>query len=390
MEAPEFGEALRALYGFGPGEVMASLAHLIRRAGAVDTVVYLVDFAQTTLIPVPDQGGRVHPPVDEPVPDSPAGRAFAERSLISTSTDDGTRVWVPIVEGSEYTGVLGLTLGGGLDDQDRRRCEELGLLAGAAISLAAQSTDLFALVRHRKSMSLPASLQWDLLPPLRVKTPEAASTGLLEPAYDVGGDCFDHAVTGSTFNVAIMDAMGHGLSSSILSSLALGSYRRDRREGQSLAIIHERIDAVVAGQFGREAFVTGQLAQLNLRSGELTWVNAGHPMPLLVRDGEVINTLFCQPSLPWGLEGQLREQAIEQLRPGDAVVFYTDGVVEGRSAQGESFGINRFVSAIEQAARSRIGSDVVLRRALDGVLAFQDHRLRDDATVLWLDWSGGG
>jgi serine phosphatase RsbU (regulator of sigma subunit) len=328
--------------------------------------------------------------VDEPVPDSPAGRAFAERSLISASTDDGTRVWVPIVEGSEYTGVLGLTLGGGLDDQDRRRCEELGLLAGAAISLAAQSTDLFALVRHRKSMSLPASLQWDLLPPLRVKTPEAASTGLLEPAYDVGGDCFDHAVTGSTFNVAIMDAMGHGLSSSILSSLALGSYRRDRREGQSLAIIHERIDAVVAGQFGREAFVTGQLAQLNLRSGELTWVNAGHPMPLLVRDGRVISTLFCQPSLPWGLEGQLREQAIEQLRPGDAVVFYTDGVVEGRSAQGESFGINRFVSAIEQAARSRIGSDVVLRRALDGVLAFQDHRLRDDATVLWLDWSGGG
>ena len=58
----------------------------------------------------------------------------------------------------------------------------------------------------------------------------------LEPAYDVGGDCFDHAVNGPTIDVAIMDAMGHGLTSSIISSLAVGSYRHDRREGQSLAV----------------------------------------------------------------------------------------------------------------------------------------------------------
>jgi serine phosphatase RsbU (regulator of sigma subunit) len=389
MDAPEFGEALRALHDLGPSDVIDSLAHLNRRSGALDVVAYLADFAQTTLVPIPDRGVHVDLPVGQPVQGTPAGQAFTHRTLISTSIDEGVRVWAPIIEGSECTGVLALTLTGGLDNEIRRRCEELGLMAGAAIALAARSTDLFNLIRRRKSMSLPASLQWDLLPPLRITTPEAASTGLIEPAYEVGGDSFDHAVTGFTFDVAIMDAMGHGLDSSIVSSLATGSYRHDRREGQPLGIIHERLDAVLASRFEGKAFVTGQLSRLDLRTGELSWVNAGHPMPLLVRGGRVAGLLSCQPSLPWGLGGRLLEQAVEHLRPGDAVVFYTDGVIDGRSPDGESFGLDRLVNSIEQTASSRIGSEISLRTAIEGVLAFQDHHLRDDATIVWLDWHPG-
>lgn len=389
MEVPDFGEALRAVHELGPSDVIDSLAHLNRLAGALDVVAYLVDFAHTTLVPIPDRGAHADLPVGVPVSGTPAGEAFTGRIVVGRSIDGGTRVWAPIVEGSECTGVLALTLVGAFDNEARRRCEDLGLMAGAAISLAARSTDLFNLVRRRKSMSLPASLQWDLLPPLRVKTPEAVSTGVIEPAYDVGGDSFDHAVTGYTLDVAIMDAMGHGLDSSIVSSLAMGSYRHDRREGQGLEVIHERLDAVLADRFGGRAFVTGQLARLNLYSGELSWVNAGHPKPLLVREGHVIRSLSCRPSLPWGLGGRLREQAVEQLRPGDAVVFYTDGVVDGRSPDGESYGLERFIDSIERSASSRLESEITLRQAVDGVLSFQDHRLRDDASIVLVDWSHG-
>jgi serine phosphatase RsbU (regulator of sigma subunit) len=254
------------------------------------------------------------------------------------------------------------------------------------IAVTARQTDLFNLVRRRRSMSLPASLQWDLLPPLRIDAPEGYSTGLLEPAYDVGGDSFDHAVNGFTLDVAIMDAMGHGLDSSLTAALAVGSYRHDRREGQPLSVIHRRLDAALAARFAGRSFVTGQLAQLDLRTGVLTWVNAGHPRPLLVRHGRFVDALSCRPSLPWGIGSELAEQAEEQLQPGDVVVFYSDGVVEGRSAEDALFGLDRFITGIERAVASSVSADLVLRRIIHDVLSHQDDRLRDDATILWMEW----
>jgi serine phosphatase RsbU (regulator of sigma subunit) len=385
LEIPTFGDTLRALRDLGPSDITDSVVGLLTRSGAVDIVVYLADFAQTTLVPIPDRYAHVDLPESEPIQGTAAGKAYIQRDLVTAALEEGTRVWSPIVEGPEYTGVLALTVPGPWDDGVRAQCEELGMLVGAAITIAARYTDLFNMIRRRKAMSLPASIQWDLLPPLQLRTSEALSTGILEPAYDVGGDTFDHSVTGSRLDVAIMDAMGHGLSSSIASSLAMGSYRHDRREGQSLAETHARLDAVIGAQF-QEAFVTGQLAQLDLRSGEFVWVNAGHPPPLLVRGGSVEGPFACRPSRPWGLGGVLQEQATGQLWPGDSVIFYTDGVVEGRSPGGQPFGLGRFIDAIEAATASGTPSDIALRRAIDDVLAFQEQRLRDDATIVWVTW----
>ncbi|MHB1535114.1 MAG: PP2C family protein-serine/threonine phosphatase [Acidimicrobiales bacterium] len=388
LDTPDYGEALRALHDLAPTAVADSLSGLAHSAGAVDVVIYLVDFEQAVLTPLPARGSHVSLPVGEPVSGSVAGCAFTEQRLLSEPRPEGTRVWVPILEASDCTGVLALTVGVELDDALRARCEELGMLAGCTISLGARYTDLYNLVRRRKAMSLPASMQWDLLPPLRLKTPEVTSTGVLEPAYDVGGDCFDHAVNGFDLDLMILDAMGHGLSSSVSSGLAIGTYRHDRREGQSLAVMHQRLDQVIFSQFQGEAFVTGQLARLALRSGKLTWINAGHPPPLLVRGGRVEKALACRPSLPWGLGGPLEQQCTESLQPGDAVLFHTDGVTEGRSPEGEPFGIGRLIELVERAASSARRSSLILRRLVHEVLSYQDQRLRDDATMLWVAWPG--
>lgn len=386
MDPLELGPTLRSLQQLAPSDITDGLIQVAGLMGANDTTIYLVDFEQSTLNPVPDRGAHVESPIGIVTEGTLEGRSFVERRLVSETTGGLTRVCVPILEGSDCTGVVALTLTGDLDDGARRRSEELGLLAGAAIAIAACYTDLFNLVRRRKAMSLPASLQWDLLPPLRLLTTEVTSCGVLEPAYDVGGDIFDHAVNGFSVDLAIMDAMGHGLQSSILSSLAVGSYRHDRREGQPLGIIHDRLDGVLADSFGGERFVTGQLARLDVQSGRLTWTNAGHPLPLHVRGGRVLGSLSCRPSLPWGLGGVLAEEAVEELEPGDSVVFYTDGVIEGRPPGGDQFGIDRFVDIIEQSSASTIASDVILRTAINNILEYQDRRLRDDATIVWLTW----
>ena len=386
MDIPDYGAALRALQELAPTAVIDSLAGVAQRAGAVDVVIYLVDFEGLVLTPLPSRAAHVEIPVGEAVLDSLAGQALRERRIVSQALPEGTRVWVPILEGSECTGVLALTLDADLDDDVRARCEELGMLAGCAISLAARSTDLFNLMRRRKEMSLPASMQWDLLPPLRLDAGEVISTGALEPAYDVGGDCFDHAVNGYTFDVAILDAMGHGLGSSLMSGLAVGTYRHARREGRSLATIHARLDEVLARQFAGESFVTGQIARLDLENGHLSWINAGHPAPLLVRAGRVVRELACRPSLPWGLGGPLEEQASDALEPGDAVLFYTDGVVEGRSPAGTPYGVDRLVDLVERTTASPQPPAAILRLLIHEVLDYQDRRLRDDATIVWVSW----
>ena len=359
---------------------------LARKAGAVDVVTYLVDFEQAMLFPVPDRDVHVEMPEGEVVDGSLAGRAFTERRPVTEASGGLLRHWVPVLEGSECTGVLMLTVEDELDPEMIRRSEELGMLVGAVISITARQTDLFNAVRRRRSMSLPASLQWDLLPPLHINTPEGSSTGLLVPAYDVGGDCFDHAVNGFTMDVAIMDAMGHGLASSLTSALAMGSYRHDRREAQPLAVMHQHLDGVLSDRFHGKAFVTGQLGRLDLVTGRLDWVNAGHPRPLLVRKGKVVDQLVCQPSLPWGLGGGLLEQAEAALEPGDSVVFYSDGAVEGRASDDVVFGLDRFAALIEEAVAQRAAPTHLLHRALDRIVRFQGDRLRDDATVLWLEW----
>jgi serine phosphatase RsbU (regulator of sigma subunit) len=386
VNVPEIGDILRALRGLAPSDATERMTALARSAGALDVVAYLVDFEQTTLVPVPDRGVHIDMPEGLPVDASVAGRALALRRVVSEPTPQGTRLWVPILEGSECTGVLMLTVGTDAGDETLERGEEIGMLAGAVIAITARQTDLFNMVRRRRAMSLPASMQWDLLPPLHITTHEGMSTGLLVPAYDVGGDSFDHAVNGFTMDVAIMDAMGHGLTSSMTSALAMGSYRHDRREGQPLRVMHEQLDAVLDGRFQGRVFVTGQLAQLDLRSGQMAWVNAGHPRPLLLRRGQVVEQLGCRPSLPWGLGGSLVEQAESALQPGDTVVFYSDGVVEGRSGDDALFGIDRFVDIIEQAAGAGSSPQLTIRRALQEVVLFQGEQLRDDATIVWLQW----
>jgi hypothetical protein len=106
---------------------------------------------------------------------------------------------------------------------------------------------------------------------------------ILEPAYDVAGDSFDYAINDNIVHLTVIDAMGHGLNAAILATLAISVYRHARRAGVGLAELHGLIDAAVDQQFGPDQFVTAQMVRLDIATGRLQWVNAGHPAPLLIR-----------------------------------------------------------------------------------------------------------
>lgn len=381
------GLALLRARDVDPAAVPAILAMAAGELGATDVVVYLVDFGQTVLEPLSDFNTHADVAAAEEVATTMAGRAFLRQRAVAAPRDDGTRVWVPIVAGSDRTGVLALTAPD-CDDSTLRACEELGLLAGYLINTQARCTDLYNVYRRRRDMTLAASMQWDLLPPLVLRAGGVVVAGLVEPAYEVGGDCFDYAVNGAALDVVIIDAMGHGLAAATVAALAMGSYRHDRRRGTPLTTIHDNLTATLTEQFQGAAFASGLLIRLEIATGVLTWTNAGHPAPLLVRGGQVIGELENVPTPPWGLFEGTPSEGTYSLEPGDCLLLYTDGVVESGAKSGDAFGLHRLADLVGQHASDQQQPEEIVRHLARAVLERVNTDLTDDATLVLVQWRG--
>jgi serine phosphatase RsbU (regulator of sigma subunit) len=211
---------------------------------------------------------------------------------------------------------------------------------------------------------------------------------VLEPAYDIAGDTFDYAVNGDTTHIVIIDAIGHGLEAARIANLAVAAYRHGRRRGLDPTGIYRTMDEAISDQFGTEKFATAQLATLALSTGRLLWVNAGHPPPMVLRRNRRID-LTSEPCLPVGLALDEAPTVNEsQLEPGDLVLFFTDGVIEARSAEGEEFGRDRLGDLLTRAAAAEQTPAETVRRLAHAVLDHQAGVLEDDGTLLLLVWHG--
>lgn len=369
-----------------PDDVPRLLVEHAKGLGAEDAALYLVDYEQRVLVPVPNRDGRQR---EEVVIDTTlAGRSYRTLEAQTTSGDDGgVRVWAPVLDGVERLGVLELVFGAVEPNLD-----EVRILAGvvAEIVMTKQAYgDLFEQVRRRRPMSVAAELAWRLLPPLTFGTDELVISGVLAPVYELGGDSFDYAVDASTARIAIFDAMGHGLEAGLLASVAMAACRTSRRAGSDLAGTAAAIDEAIGGEFGVDRFVTAVLAELDLASGCLRWSVSGHPPPLLLRNGRIVKTLLGDVAPPLGVSGAVTVTE-EMLEPADQVLFFTDGVVEARSADGEFFGVERLVDMVTRTSAAATPAPETMRRLLHAILDHQDGELQDDATIVVMEWRGPG
>ena len=391
----------------GPTSVVTAVEAAALEIGASDVVLYMADLGQTELIPMPGGSGTDGPPPPEPVDASVAGRAFTEQRPVEVDRPGGTRLFVPVVEGADRTGVLAMTLpsgsgstGDGADrsvapgDDPTAAGVRLGRLVGYLIATHARTTDAFHHGRRIRHLSRAASMQWSLLPPSVVEAPGVRLAAALQPAYEVGGDSFDYAVNGQVLDVALMDAMGHGMGSALIAALTMGTYRHERRHGGSLAEIHAALDEAVVERYRGDGFSTGQLARLDLDTGSLSWTNAGHPMPLLIRNGRLVGELACAPTRPWGLgttgpAAGTVPVATEMLQPGDRILFYTDGVVDARDPGDTEFGVDRLTELAAQRATEERSPEETVRRLVAAVVAHRgDDDLADDASLVLVEWDG--
>ena len=89
---------------------------------------------------------------------------------------------------------------------------------------------------------------------------------------------------------------------------------------------------------------------MDLQTGTLRWINAGHVLPMLVRNGTYAGPLHCTPTKPMGLGGPVVQVVEQALQSGDRMLFYTDGITEARSSDHSFFGEDRLADFLVRAS----------------------------------------
>jgi serine phosphatase RsbU (regulator of sigma subunit) len=317
-----------------------------------------------------------------PLRGTPHGRALAEQEVHVVAQDGHHHVFAPVTSRGEAIGVLELTL---TTAPDEDTIASVGLAAHALAYVVIANrrfTDLYEWGQRSLPLSLEAEIQHRLLPgSYTLEAGQFTLAGWLEPAGDVGGDTFDFSVERDTLHVSMTDAMGHTLNAALLATVLVGALRNARRRGVGLAEQAYSANAALAGHAEDEEFVTGQLVRVDLSSGTARIVNAGHPAPIRVRDGHAERVALIS-DLPFATSPSPTYRAQElPLRAGDRLVFLTDGMLERNAAAVDALSI---LTASRHLHPREAVQDLTRR-----VVQACGGELRDDATILCLDWHGG-
>lgn len=370
--------------------VTAVTAELATLSGATEVSFLIADFSGHALVRL---GTATHAPEGSRV----RGLEHAEtlrlagtvhdqvlrtQQAVVQTGDHGACVIVPVTDRGDAIGVLELVLPDPPDEQELADISAAGHALAYVIIANRRHTDLFEWGQRTTPFSLAAEIQRRLLP--NAFTCEAGQftlAGWLEPAATVGGDTFDYTLDRDSLHVSVSDAVGHEVGAALLATLLVGSLRNERRRGLGLGDQTGNANDAVTAHSAPGEFVTGQVMRVDLHSQEAQIVNAGHPFPLRLRDGRV-EEIELAIDLPFGVQAgtEYRLQRFP-LEPGDRVVFVTDGMQERNAASLDV--------AAALAATSALHPREVVHELGQAVLRATGGVLRDDASVVCLDWYGG-
>jgi len=294
----------------------------------------------------------------------------------------GVLLAVPVTDRGDTLGVLELELPVAPSGERVTQVVAAGRALAHVLLACRRHTDLFEWAQRTTPFSLAAEIQRRLLPSaFTCESAQFTVAGWLEPANAVGGDTFDYALDRDELHLSITDAVGHDVQAALLATVLVGSLRNSRRRGRGLLDQARTANDALEAHSPRGEFVTGQLVRVDRRSGRAAIVNAGHPLPLRVRDGRT-EELQLAVDLPFGIVPGRSFRAQEvALRPGDRLVLLTDGMLERNAAELD-------VGAL-LARTAGLHPREVVQELGSEVMRVTRSRLRDDATVLCLDWHGG-
>ena len=319
----------------------------------------------------------------------PAGQSVASVTIIAPLLASSLLAPLPTAAYAAAAAVEWLILAATNDQFSSGAAQAATLVRGGALVFGCVIAIAAAVVRQRREGRLKRIERVAMVAQRAILVPVPETLGELRLAarYEssardatVGGDFYDAAGTRFGTRVLLGDVRGKGLDAVRLTADVLGAFRERADETADLAELLGRLSDAVVRRAVAGDFVTALLMEID-GQGRLTVVTAGHPPPVLVRDGvaRFLDVPITRP--PLGFTGRARA-VHHQLRPADKIVLYTDGATEARRAgDREFYDDDRLLQAAGpgdvQSTIDRIFADIG---------AWTGNQLNDDVAILALQY----
>lgn len=245
-----------------------------------------------------------------------------------------------------------------------------------------------------RDLSIARTIQLSAMPrPIDPETQRTRCFSLfadIATAKEVGGDFYDYFfIDGRHLGFAIADVSGKGIPAALFMMMAKTAIRTSMKQSEDLAEAFDAVNVQLCENNDAEMFVTAFAGVVDLRTGAIRYVNAGHNPAILVHDGAPLVLTEKSGPLIGMIEGARYRELRLELDHDDLLFLYTDGLTEARDGQGRLFGLERLRSLVADNAGSPAADAAASIRA--EVTRFGDERDReDDMTLLLLKVQVGG
>lgn len=267
-----------------------------------------------------------------------------------------------------------------------------GMLRPLAAARAFRLLSFSAAAAAGAELELAARIQEDALPnvfPAFPDHPEFDIFASMTPAKEVGGDFYDFFLIDRThLGIVMADVSDKGVPAALFMMSAKTLIRSYAKTGMSPAQVMQAVNDQIRENNRHSMFITVWFGILDLATGRISSVNAGHEYPALMPAGMRFDLIRGKASCIVGVKAGIRylEQEIS-LAPGAKIFLYTDGVPEAQNASGKMFGTKRMVSVLNAGRGDP--PEGILRNMKEAVAGFvQDAAQFDDLTMLCLEYRG--
>ncbi|WP_407412770.1 SpoIIE family protein phosphatase [Methanobrevibacter sp.] len=211
----------------------------------------------------------------------------------------------------------------------------------------------------------------------------------MEPAREVGGDFYDYfKIDEDNVYFVIGDVSGKGIPSTLFMVKTMYLIENHTKFDEDLSQVIEKVNNLAYERNDEELFVTTWLGKLNLKTGKLSYVNAGHNQPLIKHDTDDFEYLDTHPNLViGGMEGIHYNEHEIDLNAGDMIFLYTDGVTEANDNYNGFYGENRLKEIINENKNKKL-NDIINEITKDINKFCNNSEQFDDTTMLIIKYNG--
>lgn len=267
--------------------------------------------------------------------------------------------------------------------RDVRLLMSLANQAAISVQRARLHREVLRTQRLEHEVELARRIQQSFLP---LEDPKVAGydiSGRTIPSLEVGGDLYDFIrITDDQFGVLVADVAGKGIPAALILATFQAAIKSEVRNQYEIKRVLRNVNRLLCESTRPEQFVTAFYGVLDLSRRVLTYANAGHNPPVLLRAGGKIEMLDEGGLILGAFPEAAYEQARVDLKPGDLLFLYTDGATESVGADGEEFGLERLIQLLRDRRDAPAGE---IRLAIEEeILRHCGGQASDDVTLVVL------